>query len=185
VSELQRFVAFLGGINVGGHRAKGEELRVAFESLGHADVATFLASGNVVFDHGAGQGPDALSDGAERALQEKLGFEVRVYLRSAEEARAIAAAEPFDAEALGASDGKPQVILLSEPGADARSAVEWLSSEDDRLVLVGREVHWLPSGGVSESDLDIKALRELLGPSTTRTHNTIRRIAKKFLTRPA
>ena len=45
-----RYVALLGGINVGGHRVKMTELRAVFEALGFQNVATFIASGNVLFD---------------------------------------------------------------------------------------------------------------------------------------
>ncbi len=73
------------------------------------------------------------------------------------------------------------ILLRETPGDRAREAVEGLSNDEDRLVLTGRELHWLPSGGVSDSELDAKALAGLLGPSTTRTHNTIQRIAARFL----
>lgn len=40
-----RYVAFLRGINVGGHKAlKMTELRAAFEGLGFTDVRTVQAS---------------------------------------------------------------------------------------------------------------------------------------------
>jgi uncharacterized protein (DUF1697 family) len=46
-----RFVAFLRAINVGGGRTvKMQTLRQVFESLGFSGVATFIASGNVVFE---------------------------------------------------------------------------------------------------------------------------------------
>jgi uncharacterized protein (DUF1697 family) len=46
-----RFVAFLRGINVGGGRTvKMQSLRQVFESLGFSRVATFIASGNVLFE---------------------------------------------------------------------------------------------------------------------------------------
>ena len=57
---MPRFVAFLLAINVGkGHVVKMDSLRRAFESLGFSKVETFIASGNVIFDTGAGN-PKAL-----------------------------------------------------------------------------------------------------------------------------
>jgi hypothetical protein len=47
---LRRYVAFLRAINVGGHVVKMDRLRTLFEGLGFANVSTFIASGNVVFD---------------------------------------------------------------------------------------------------------------------------------------
>ena len=46
-----RFIAFLRAINVGGGRTvKMQSLRQIFESLGFFNVATSIASGNVVFE---------------------------------------------------------------------------------------------------------------------------------------
>ncbi len=46
-----RFIAFLRAINVGRDRTvKMRSLRQVFESLGFSKVATFIASGNVVFE---------------------------------------------------------------------------------------------------------------------------------------
>jgi uncharacterized protein (DUF1697 family) len=48
---LSKYVAFLRGINVGGHKTiKMDELKEAFEANGFKNVKTFLASGNVLFD---------------------------------------------------------------------------------------------------------------------------------------
>lgn len=45
------YVAFLRGINVGGHAViRMSELQRAFEGLGFENVRTVLASGNVIFD---------------------------------------------------------------------------------------------------------------------------------------
>ena len=46
---MERCVAFLRGMNLGGRRIKNEQLRAEFEALGYADVGTFRASGNVLF----------------------------------------------------------------------------------------------------------------------------------------
>lgn len=123
---MERYVAFLRGMNLGGRRIKNEELRAEFEQLGFADVATFRASGNVIF---------AADDESERALTrliegglgEALDYEVPVYLRSCAEVAAIAAQEPFDAKLVEASNGKLQVSLLLEkpPRRTGRQCWRW------------------------------------------------------------
>jgi uncharacterized protein (DUF1697 family) len=48
---MATYLAFLRGINVGGHnRMKMQELQELFESLGDTSVETYIQSGNVVFD---------------------------------------------------------------------------------------------------------------------------------------
>jgi uncharacterized protein (DUF1697 family) len=78
---MPRYVALLGGINVGGHRVAMSDLRALFESLGFASVSTFIASGNVVFDTAACDAP-RLQTRIERRLGEALGYRVPASIRS-------------------------------------------------------------------------------------------------------
>ena len=48
-----RFVALLGGTNVGGRGVTMDRLRSEVASLGDADFATFIASGNAIFTRGS------------------------------------------------------------------------------------------------------------------------------------
>lgn len=178
---MSRYVAFLRGMNLGGRRIKNEELRSEFEALEFADVACFRASGNVVFRSDAGD-EAVLAERIEVGLGEALGYEVPVYLRSSAELQVIAGQEPFDSRALSASKGKLQVAFLANaPKAAARKQALALASDDDRLAIERRELYWLPSGGMSESDLDLKELSAVLGPNTIRTMGTVEQIAAKYL----
>jgi uncharacterized protein (DUF1697 family) len=175
---MGHWVAFLRGMNLGNRRLKNEELRAHFEALGCAEVATFRASGNVIF--AADERPDDLTAKLEDGLAEALDYEVPVFLRSADELLAIAAREPFAAGQLATSKGKPQVALLKrKASAPATRKAFALSTDDDRLAIEGRELHWLPAGGISESELDWKAVEVALGPTTVRTKGTIDQIAAK------
>jgi len=174
----RRHVAFLRGMNLGNRRLKNEELRSHFEALGCEEVATFRASGNVVFAK-AGR-PAELTAELEAGLAEALEYDVPVFLRAAEQLLAIAAREPFSSQQLDASKGKLQVALLRKrPSAAAAKRALALAAEDDRLAIEDREFYWLPAGGISESDLDWKAVESALGPTTVRTKGTIDRIAAK------
>lgn len=177
---MNRYVAFLRGMNLGGRRISNADLRSHFEALGCENVATFRASGNVVFERD--EPPTKLTARLEVGLAEALAYEVPVFLRSAEEVLAIAAHEPFEAKAVEASKGKLQVALLTEaPGRAAIKGALALSTDDDRLAVEGRELYWLPKGGISESDLDLTSLGTTLGPTTIRTKDTIDQIAAKYL----
>jgi uncharacterized protein (DUF1697 family) len=175
---MDRYVAFLRGMNLGGRRITNDELRSHFEALGCEGVATFRASGNVIFE-----GAEAVADLTSRlegGLAELLGYEVPVFLRSAEEVKAIAAQRPFDARQLEASAGKLQVALLLEnPSQRAKKEVLAMSTDEDRLAIDGRELYWLPKGGMSDSELDLKAVGGALGLTTIRTKGTIDQVAAK------
>ena len=178
---MGRYVAFLRGMNLGGRRIKNEELRRHFEEIELEEVATFRASGNVVFATPKREAEAKLARRVEAELGERLGYEVPVFLRSVEEVAAIAAREPFDPSAVAKSKGKLQVSLLGKkPSAGAKRKALAAATDDDLLAIEGRELYWLPSGGISESDLDWKPIEAALGPGTIRTMGTIEQIAAKY-----
>lgn len=178
---MQRYVAFLRGMNLGGRRIKNEDLRRHFEEMGLEEVATFRASGNVIFSTAKREAEGKLAGRVEAELGERLGYDVPVFLRSAKEIEAIAAQQPFDAKAVAKSKGKLQVSLLQKkPSAAARKKALALATDEDLLAIEGRELYWLPSGGTLESGLDLKAIEKLLGADTRRTMGTIEQIALKL-----
>ncbi|HEX6455782.1 MAG TPA: DUF1697 domain-containing protein [Solirubrobacterales bacterium] len=178
---MSRYVAFLRGMNLGRRRIKNDELRRHFEGMGFDEAATFRASGNVIFWASGREGEGKLAQWVEAELDERLGYDVPVFLRSIEEVAAIAAREPFDPKRVEESKGKLQVSLLMEkPKAAAKKKVLALATDEDLLAIEGRELYWLPSGGMLESDLDLKAVEALIGADTRRTMGTIEQIAAKY-----
>lgn len=88
--------------------------------------------------------------------------------------------EALGFEDVATSKGKLQVTFLSKkPSAAARREVGALSTDEDRLAVSGRELYWLPSGGISESDLDWKPIDAALGAGTMRTMGTVEQIAAR------
>jgi uncharacterized protein (DUF1697 family) len=166
-------------MNVGGHRLTNDELRSHFAALGFAEVATFRASGNVVFAADE-RTPQEVTEHVEQGLASLLGYAVPTFIRSDSEVRAIAAHEPFSPEQVRGAGGKLQVSLLGASLArDVRAEVLSLASDEDSLCFGERELYWLPSGGLLESALDLRGIDRLLGPSTMRTKGTIELIASK------
>jgi uncharacterized protein (DUF1697 family) len=181
---VPNYAAFLRGINLGAQRrASGAALRAIFDGIGLEEVATFRASGNVVF----GAGPDSaakLAGRIEAALAEGLGFEVVVFLRTAAQIRALAEHQPFERRLVARSKGKLQVALLSrKPATGVRKKTLALATDEDRLAFGDRELYWLPSGGTRDSPLNLRAVEEIVGPWTMRTKGTIDELtAKHFAT---
>src|SRR5215471_21526480 len=98
-----RFFAFLRAINVGcGRTVKMQSLRQVFESLGFSKVATFITSGNVVFETTTKEA-ETLERKIERALKEALGYEVRTFIRGEAELTKIAHYHPFPQSKLDTS----------------------------------------------------------------------------------
>jgi uncharacterized protein (DUF1697 family) len=172
-----RYAAFIRAVNLGkNRRVTGAQLKTLFEEAGAEEVATFRTSGNVVFE-----APRDMGSAIEKHLEKALGHEVVIFLRSAKDVKAIAAHEPFSPKDVAASKGKVQVALLGKkPTAAKEKKALALATDQDLLAFGKRELYWLPSGGTMESELDRKALDDLLGPSTMRTKGTVEQLAAKF-----
>jgi uncharacterized protein (DUF1697 family) len=93
-AAVAQYVALLRGINVGGNNIiKMADLKGCFEAHGFGSVATYIQSGNVLFEADE-RGPAALSEGIEAALSERFGYQARVVLRSHAQMRAVVADAP-------------------------------------------------------------------------------------------
>jgi len=179
---MPRYIALLRGLNVGGHRIKMDRLRGLFEALGFDDVATFIASGNVIFS-AESHDTEALQCEIEGHLARELGYEVATFIRSPAELEAVAAFQPPTPDARDGSTPSLYVIFLEAPaGEDLRSTFAGLRTEMDDFHFSGREVYWLIQGKVSESPLFgmriEKATRAV--PNTMRNMNTVRRLVQKL-----
>jgi uncharacterized protein (DUF1697 family) len=175
---MARYVAFIRAINVGGRRISNDELRSHFETLGFGVVSVYQAAGNVVFE-AEERRAEIVSRRVDDGLTERLGYECVTHLRTAEEVRSIAQAEPFDPEVTAGR--KLHVALLQElPEATIAGQVLAAATEDDRLAFGTRELYWLPKGRMIDSGLDLRAVERLVGGWTMRTKGTIERIAARF-----
>ncbi|MEI7546648.1 MAG: DUF1697 domain-containing protein [Actinomycetota bacterium] len=166
---MRRFIAFLGGINVGGHRVTMARVRDELSGLGFADVSTFIASGNVFF-RATGKA-ETLESRIEAHLAERLGWPVPTFVRTAVEIAAASALQPFGP----IRDGFTHMVVFCRNTPDR--AVEACSTERDRFLVHGNEVHWLIEGGVSTSGITLPRLARLVGPNTTRHATTVAKLA--------
>jgi uncharacterized protein (DUF1697 family) len=178
---MSRYVALLRGINVGGHRVKMDRLRELLGELGFSDVATFIASGNVIFSTATGD-PGALEREVEDHLHQHLGYEVPTFIRSPAELAAIAEREPV--ASWGESDGNDSlyVIFLKAPAdAGLRARFSDLCSDTDDFQFSGREVYWLIRGKLSESPLFGPGVARATGktPNTARNMTSVRKLVAK------
>lgn len=176
---MTRHVAFLAGMNLGGRRITNAELVAHVADMGFGDPQAFLASGNVMFTADEGD-RETLERRFEEGLHAALGYEVTTFVRSAEEVRAIAEQDPFP-DVVPSRGGKLQVAFLRyAPESAEYEPVLDLATDEDHLAIQGRELYWLPAGGISESSLDLKAIASAIGPMTVRTMNTVRRLATRL-----
>jgi uncharacterized protein (DUF1697 family) len=167
-----RWVAFLRGINVGGHKAIAmADLQAAFEAMGFSGVTTVQASGNVVFEAGEEETPAGLAARIEQRLADMFGGRTRVAVRRMVDLEDLVGSDPFAAVSVTPAT-RLYVTFLSHPAPNGKG----LSDERIRLARVGGEevltaIELAPGWGTTEL---MRLLEKTFGREvTTRNWNTI------------
>src|SRR5690348_4843585 len=107
---MAKYVALLRAVNVGGTgKLPMADLKALCSDAGFADVETYIASGNVVFQSKVT--PAKAKAVLEKRLHEYGGKPVGVAIRTAAEMRAVLNANPFPK----AAPNFTVVIFLDEP----------------------------------------------------------------------
>lgn len=157
-------IALLRAVNVGGTgKLPMAELRARCTALGFANVRTYIASGNLVFE--SALSPKRVQAMLESLVHEMLGKPAAVLLRSPAELAALEKANPFrDAE------GNRVIVMFLEqpPAKDALKG--WKIPGDEELRIVGRElfIHFPSGQGKSKLKIPFQDI------GTGRNLNTVR-----------
>jgi uncharacterized protein (DUF1697 family) len=167
---VPRFVALLRGVNVGGKNPLAMvELRALVESLGFADVRTFIQSGNVVF---SSDEPVVALD-LERPIEARFGLAVAVVLRTAAELERVVQADPFpEAERARVHVG----FMAGRPRAAAAAALDHARFLPEEFVVSGRELYLHLPSGMARTTLPAYLGRALDVPTTLRNWNTVTKL---------
>ncbi|MFI5883087.1 DUF1697 domain-containing protein [Streptomyces sp. NPDC051554] len=169
------YAALLRGINVGGNKKLPmAELRTLLEGLGHADVRTYLQSGQAVFVSGHGDG-ESLATELAQAIEKRFGFTVDVIVRDHAYLKAIADNCPFPAAEL---EGKQlHVTYFSVPVAEDRFAeIDRSAYLPEEFRLGDRALYLYAPDGLGRSKLAAELTRPRLNKgliATSRNWNTV------------
>ena len=172
-------IALLRGVNVGGKKVVMAELRDLVASLGHADVATYIQSGNVLFS--SDQADTAkLAASLERAIAQTLGVQAGVVVLTRDELAQVVRDNPY------AGEPNPKLVHVvflpgdPEPGTAARlaEAEEQAARKGSRDTarLAGRAVFVHTPDGFGRSEL-AKLLSRGSGPMSARGAGTARNLS--------
>jgi len=178
---LAKFVAFLRGINVGGHhKVPMKELKRILQNMGFENVITLLNSGNVIFEAKPKEIAELESEIAQK-LNSSFGFPIPVIILSAENLKQLISSDPFQGITLTKETRLYISFLRNKPQTDFR--LPWVSEDKSFQIL---KIH--EDDIVSVLDLSLgktvkgmDALEKLFGKDiTTRNWNTILRIGEKI-----
>jgi uncharacterized protein (DUF1697 family) len=176
---MQRYVAFLRGINLGQRRLSMGRLKALFEELGFEDVATFIASGNVIFSTNV-KDARRLETRIAKHLEAALGYDVDTFVRTAAEVAAVGKFDAFDGDVRNGGAVNVGFLHAPLPPATARKLAA-VRTETDQFRVIGREYYWYSRVGVAKSKVwtlpEVKALH--LPTSTMRNITSIRKLVAK------
>jgi uncharacterized protein (DUF1697 family) len=165
---MTHYVALLRAVNVGGTgKLPMAELRAMCESLGFANVRTYIASGNVVFSSKLSE--TAVKKKLESALETYAGKPVGVLIRTAAELAAVLDDNPFKS---AAPNQTVAIFLDSVPPADTLSGVSGQQTEE--IALGVREIYVHYGNGIAKSKLKIANAKT----GTARNMNTVATLAE-------
>jgi uncharacterized protein (DUF1697 family) len=168
---MPRYLALLRGINVGGRsKVAMADLRDVATSLGHAEVATYIQSGNLLFAT-ADTDAASLADGLEAEIASRLGVRPAVVVLSGPDLAQVITDNPFPGEA------NPRYVhaIFHRDAIDAdgiarvAAAVERVrqSGSRDDAVVVGRALYIHTPDGFGRSDLAAQLTRKSVQPAGT------------------
>ena len=171
---MATYLALLRGINVGGHnRLPMATLREICGSLGVTAIATYVQSGNVVFDGEAGLAR-SLPARIRSLIEDETGIRAPVLVRTLPAWRRIAAGNPFVSRR-GTDITKLAVTFLErKPTVAAAKKLDPDRGASDEFVLSGTEVFLSCPGGYGETKLSNDYFERCLGVTcTTRNWKTV------------
>jgi len=180
-NKSERYIAFLRGINVGGHhKIPMADLRNALGKLGLKNVETILNSGNVIFDSST-DCSESLEKMISKKLEKRFGFTVPTIIRKSEMIYQLINDSPFQDVKI-TKDIRLYVSFLKK-NIQSDLKLPWISS-DNSLKIIGKRDKTILSIldiSVSKTPHAMKIIEKFFGTdTTTRNWKTIERIVKKL-----
>ena len=185
VLNMQRYIAFLRGINLGKRRVPMKQLAALFEQLGFKDTATFIASGNVLFSTKK-KSASELEAKIAAHLEEALGYGVDTFVRTVEEVSAVSKLRVFPEE--GTEGITIHVGFLQQKlPPEIASKLAAVRTAADEFRVMNSEYYWLCRIPTHESKVwTLPAVKQLRLPtSTMRNLTSVRKLVAQHISKSA
>jgi len=177
---MSKYVAFLRGINVGGHKkVKMEDLRKTFMSTGFENVKTLLASGNVLFE-APKTAENSLVQQIGKMLEKTFGFEIGVIIRSIDGLQKLADQNPFQGIEVTPKTRLYITFLSDKPNSSLKIPYQSPDGNFKILSATNSEVFSVLIVTPNSRSVDLMNVleKEYGRKITTRNWNTIEKILK-------
>jgi uncharacterized protein (DUF1697 family) len=172
-------VSLFRAINVGGNaKVSMAALKELHESLGLTKVATYLQTGNVVFDSpDLDLDPDQLAARLSLEFEKKFGFPTTVMVRTAAELAEIFDKNPFREQPEKLSKWVVVLFLTGHPTESAIADLRKSYTGPEEIRVIGREMYAYYTNGIGTSKLSNSLIEKKLKTSGTgRNWNTVTKL---------
>jgi uncharacterized protein (DUF1697 family) len=176
---MSRIIALLRALNVGGTgKVAMADLKAMLADLGFEDVASYIASGNLVFT-GDGRTTEALEPWLEAEAARSLGLANDWILRTPEDWRALIEANPFPEFARASPSRLLVTVFKAAVDPAGLAAVQAMATAGEQMALGDRALYICFPEGAGASKLANAAIEKRLGSrGTARNWNTLLKLAQ-------
>ncbi len=177
---MNKYIAFLRAINVGGHNVKMDHLKYLFEQLGYKYVETFIASGNVIFDT-TKRDRVKLENEIEKSLFKSLGYKVSTFIRTPEELSKIVDYKAFSPQKYEEASANNIGFIKKPMSKEFFNILKSLETDIDDFNTRKTEVFWLCKVRQSQSTFSGNVFeRKLKIQVTFRGIKTLQKLSNKY-----
>ncbi len=164
---MPRYVALLRGVNLGAtNKVPMARLRTAVESLGHAEVTTYIQSGNIIFTSAGKVTPGSF----EKLIASTFGIETAVMLRTPAQLANALKTNPFPK----ADPARLHIgFMAASPPAAAVASLDAERFLPEQFAIRGTELYLHLPAGMGTTKLPAYLGRMLKVPTTIRTWRTV------------
>jgi len=174
---MERYIAFLRGINVSGQKLiKMETLRKTFAKEGFAEVKTYIQSGNVIFNS-VEKDTEGLIQRIEDLIENHFGFRTNVILRKHIDIESVLNSLQFSRSESG--EGKKYYITFLKEENKEPLIVPLFSKNKDVEVIYQNNKDFVSISNLFKGNYGFPNafIEKLTGiPATTRNPDTLKKI---------
>lgn len=176
---MERYIAFLRGVNVSGQKIlKMDILRETMSKHGFADVKTYIQSGNVLFNSEILDSSQLISR-IEKLIEETFGFHADVIVRKLSEIELITNSSLFTT--LKSDDEKKYYITFLQCEYTESLELPLFSKNRDVEIISHNKSDFISISTLYKGNYGFpnSFIEKLTGiPATTRNPNTLEKILK-------
>lgn len=177
----EKYVAFLRGINVGGHhKVPMEILRKEFEQIGYSNVFTILNSGNVIFEAQRDK-LENIEKNISEHLKNHFDFPIPVIVRKSEAIIQLINTNPFKGIKINKEIRLYVSFLKYEKQLNHK--LPWISEHKSYKIIQqsNKNILSILNLSITGNPNEMEALERFFGKDiTTRSWKTIKRIENKI-----